>query len=168
MYKQNPGRVSRIRELRGQGRTINEIAAITGYPRSSVGYYVSKYCGGKRRTRLIEPGRLPFQAGVPRPSSTVIPDYGSHRLESYLRNLELERKRGRSLVDIFKDETNGEPLTELLIENEFEKDPETLYIRLQILKDLIILEPFLDINLEHMRDWINLIISHPKGDLATK
>jgi transposase len=43
----NKERLSRITQLRAKGATITQIAAATGYPRSSVGHYVKKYCGGK-------------------------------------------------------------------------------------------------------------------------
>jgi hypothetical protein len=48
-YKRNPDRLARIGKLREHGFTIDKIAAATVYPRSSVGYYVAKYCGGKAR-----------------------------------------------------------------------------------------------------------------------
>ena len=53
MVKENPERNARIYELWVLGLTIDEIALETGYPRSTVGYYIRKFNKKAKRGELI-------------------------------------------------------------------------------------------------------------------
>jgi len=87
MYKPNLGRLSRIRELREQGLTIDQIAAATGYPRSSVGYYVNRHLGGKTRgQKRFDEGSVEPQ--IPRVIYLAEPEPRIDRIEAYLRSIE--------------------------------------------------------------------------------
>jgi DNA-binding transcriptional MerR regulator len=143
MYKRNVERLNRIKKLREQNLTIDQIAAKTGDPRASVGYYVTKYCGGRIRTR-----NLSSALSVQPETSKIIrgeSDSKRDRVEEYMQ--ELERKESLSLE---KDPV-GKAALEMTIEEMFLRDPEILCFRLLLLEKLIRLQPFLRIDLDRMR-----------------
>ena len=67
MVNENPERNARIYELWALGLTIDEIALETGYPRSTVGYYIHKF---NKKARRGEPIILPHV--VERPDSETL------------------------------------------------------------------------------------------------
>ena len=140
MYKRNPERLARIKKLRAQGFSLDQIVATTGDPRSTVGYYLTKHCGGRIRTRAPS-SALPVQPET----STIIRDSKVDRVEEYMR--QLERKEGLSLP---QGKRAGNPFLETMIEEMFLRDPETLRVRLLLLENLIRLQPFLRIRLDSM------------------
>ena len=147
MYKRNVERLNRIKKLREQNLTIDQIAAKTGDPRASVGYYVTKYCGGRIRTR-----NLSSALSVQPETSKIIrgeSDSKRDRVEEYMQ--ELERKESLSVEDIQHGKRAGDPFLETMIQEMFLKDPEILYLRLLLLEKLIRLQPFLRIDLDRMR-----------------
>ena len=145
MYKRNPERLSKIKKLRDQGHTIDQIAAITGYPRSSVGYYVNKYCGEKVRTR---------KDVFAKPSVKL--DRKMDHVEAYQT---IYKKTGLSAEEIVKGKGKKDAILQQLILNMFEKDPETLYFRLNIIQQLIRLAKFLRIDLNDMQEMVGLLLT---------
>ena len=67
MVKENPERNARIYELWELGLTIDKIAFETGYPRSTVGYYIRKF---NKKAKRGEPIILPHI--VERPDSETL------------------------------------------------------------------------------------------------
>jgi hypothetical protein len=153
MYKSNPDRLSKIKNLRRQGLTIDKIAAATGYPKSSVGYYVNRYCGG--RLRIQKPsGALSVEPETRQVIRMVESDSKIDRVEAYMQSL--EKTERLSPQDVLDRKRIGDPLVEEIILDMFARDPETLHLRLNLLEKLIRLAPFLRINLDHIRDMIQL------------
>jgi transcriptional regulator with XRE-family HTH domain len=164
--------MSRIRALREKGLTLDQIAAETGYPRSSVGYYVKKYCGGRilasRRTIDIPatlramPSIAPMY--VSEPGVRVLPD----RVDAYLR--EIEKKEGPSIQDIVDGKKKQNDVgRELIIARALDalrEDPETLYARLKAIEKLIKLAPFLRIDLDQVRERIGLYLNAAGAETA--
>jgi len=157
MYKPNPERLSKIKRLRELGYTIDRIAATTGDPRSTVGYYVKRYCGGRERAQkhlgepAVEPGS-PKVIYVARPESEV------DRVEAYLRGI--EGKDRLSIDEVLQGKKRKEDrLMEEIILHMFEKDPEALHIRLKVLSELIRFAPFLRINIDGMRDMLGALLT---------
>ena len=156
MLRVNDERVSRIRELRARGATIDEIAAATGYPRSSVGHYVKKYCGGKTRAGKPQNDEFVTQRVI-----TVEPAPQADRVESYMQRL--EAKERLSLDETLNGKRKGDPCAEETILDLLQKDPETLNTRLIVIERLIRLEPFLRIGMGNIRDMIGILLTEPRG-----
>jgi hypothetical protein len=75
---------------------------------------------------------------------------------------ELEKKESLSLEEVL----SGKQRTSHLVAEEaildmFERDPGTLHLRLEILDQLIRLAPFLHIDLDKMREMIELVLTEP-------
>jgi DNA-binding transcriptional MerR regulator len=159
MYKRNLERLNRIKKLRAQGFTLDQIAATTGDPRSSVGYYVTRYCGGRIRTR-----DLSSALSVQPETSKIIQvesDSKVDRVDEYMQ--ELKRKEHLTVSDIIDGKRAGNPVLETIISDMFVRDPETLRLRLLLLEKLIRLAPFFRIDLDSMRDMIRLSIAQKRG-----
>jgi hypothetical protein len=156
MYNPNSERLSTIAKLRAERRTIDEIAAITGYPRSTVGYYVAKYCGGRTGAgkRLDQ---VSSQAETPKVIHMVEPDLHMDRVDEYLRNL--EKKESLTIMEVLDGKQRGSPNQEAVVLHMFERHPETLKLRLDLVEKLIRLAPFLRLNLDRMRDMITLCLA---------
>jgi DNA-binding transcriptional MerR regulator len=156
MYKRNLERLNRIKKLREQNLTIDQIAATTGDPRASVGYYVTKYCGGRIRTR-----NLSSALSVQPETSKIIrveSDSKIDRVEEYMQ--QLERKERLSLPH---GKRAGDLALDLMTEDMFLRDPEILCFRLLLLEKLIRLQPFLRIDLDSIRDMILLYLAEKRN-----
>jgi len=165
MVHPNPERLSKIMELRARGLTIDQIAAATGDPRSSVGYYVRKYCGGRARAQkstaskpLAQPEAIKFV-----PIDFLRPE--KDRLEAYLE--EIEKKEGLSIQDVLDGKTKeGDQLLWEFILDALQNDPEALQAKLNVIKELIRLAPLLRLDLDRMRIWLGQILV--RKDLGRK
>jgi DNA-binding transcriptional MerR regulator len=158
MYKRNLERLNRIKELREQNLTIDQITAATRYRRSTVGYYVTKYCGGRARTRNL-PSALSVQPATSQ-ITRVESDSKIDRVEEYMQRL--QRKERLSLDELIQGKKAGDPALEVIIEDMFVRDPGTLRLRLLLLEKLIRFAPFLRIDLDSMRDMIRLTVAQDR------
>jgi len=156
MYRKNLERISKIGALRAEGFTIDRIAAAMGIPRSSVGYYVRRHCRGRGR---VQPATLNMTPVEPRPQ--ILPIVQSEptvdRVEAYMQRI--EEKERLTINDILEGKSTGDQLYETIVLEMFKEEPETLRLRLDLIKDLIRLAPYLQINLDRMRDMISLLLT---------
>ena len=159
MLKVNDERLSRIKQLRARGATIDQIAASTGIPRSSVGHYVKKYCGG--RTRAGKPQSDESVRSQVQRVVMVEPTPQADRVESYMQRL--EAKERLSLDEVLKGKRIGDPSVEEPILDMLQKDPDTLNVRLIVIERLIRLAPFLKIGMDNIRDMIGILLTEPRG-----
>lgn len=156
MYEPNSERISRVKALRAQGFTIDKIAAVTGYPRSSVGYYITKYCHGKKRARITI-----SDTSSARPSDlTHILESTPDRVESYMNRIEKNEKL--ALSEILEGKSPGDRVQETIVLDMLERDPETLGLRLGVIEQLIKLAPFLGINVDRMRKMIKVVLTEDR------
>jgi hypothetical protein len=152
----NKERLSKITQLRAQGATITQIAAATGYPRSSVGHYVKKYCGGKTVAGKPQDNKLAHAQAQGDNDAETRPQ--ADRVESYMQ--QLEDKEGLSSVEVLERKRKKEDLVlEEAILDMLETDPETLNARLTVVERLIKLEPFLNIRMDNMRTMIGMLLT---------
>jgi hypothetical protein len=164
MLDVNKERLSRITQLRAQGATITQIAAATGYPRSSVGHYVKKYIGGKTVAGKPQEDKL---AHAQAQGDIVVESRPQvDRVESYMR--QLVDKEGLSLGEVFEGKRKEEDLIlEEAIFDMLQTDPETLNARLTVVERLIKLEPFLSIRMDNMRAMIGMLLTEPRGAVSS-
>jgi hypothetical protein len=156
----NKERLSKITQLRAQGATINQIAAATGYPRSSVGHYVKKYCGGKTVASKPQDDKLAHAQA----QGDIVVETRPDRIESYMRQLAKERL---SPGEVLENKTKEDLILEEVILDMLQKDPETLNSRLTVVERLIRLEPFLSISMDNMRTMIGLLLTEPRGAVSS-
>jgi hypothetical protein len=150
MFKTNSERLSRIKKLREQGHTIDQISAITGDPRSSVGYYVKKYCGGKAGIRK--------SISANARAWTIDPDSRMDQVDAYVEGIRIKERL--SIEDIVAGKKRKiDVALQVTLLDMLERDPETLYFRMKIISEMIRLAPFLRIDLDDMRDMINLLLT---------
>jgi len=145
------------RALRQQGLTIDEIAAATGYPRSSVGCYVRKRCGDKVLARRGLSAVPSVEPEAPKIVVVGASESKRDRFEVYLEKI--EKEGGPSLLEILDGKKRGgDALTGYLVEEKVLKmlkdDPQTLHLRLNLIKELIRMAPFLHIDPDRIRKLI--------------
>ena len=156
-FRPNQERLSKIMELRAQGLTIDQIAAATGDPRSSVGYYVTKYCGGRARTHKSIPARPSAQPEAIKLMPMDFPRSEKDRLEAYLE--EIEKKESLSLEDVLDGKKKeGDRILWEIVLDALQNDPEALQAKLNVIKELIRLAPLLRLDLDRMQIWLGQIL----------
>jgi hypothetical protein len=158
----NKERLSKITQLRAQGATITQIAVATGYPRSSVGHYVKKYCGGK--TVAVKPQDDKLAHAQAQGDIVVETRPQMDRVESYMKRLETKESAGEVLEGKRRKEDAilGEAILDML-----QTDPETLNARLTVVERLIKLEPFLGIRMDNIRTMIGMLLTEPRGAVSS-
>mgnify|MGYP001061003969 CR=1 FL=1 len=77
--------------------------------------------------------------------------------EAYLETI--GKKTRFSAEEIAKGKGKKDAILQQLISNMFEKDPETLYLRLNIIQQLIRLARFLRIDLNDMQEMVGLLLT---------
>lgn len=155
----NKERLSRITQLRAQGATITQIAAATGYPRSSVGHYVKKYCGGKTVASKPQDDKWAHtqaQGDIEAETRTQ-----ADRVESYMQQLVVKDRLSPGEVLERKRRKEDLVLEEAILDM-LETDPETLNARLTVVERLIKLEPFLSIRMDNIRTMIGMLLTEPR------
>jgi hypothetical protein len=155
----NKERLSRITQLRAKGATITQIAAATGYPRSSVGHYVKKYCGGK--TVASKPQDDKSAHAQAQGDVVVETRPQADRVESYMQQL-VKARLSSGASEALEGKMKEDRVLELAIFDMLQTDPETLNARLTVVERLIKLEPFLGIRMDNMRTMIGMLLTEPR------
>jgi DNA-binding transcriptional MerR regulator len=163
MFRRNNRRIKIIYQLREQGLTIDQIVEALKeqgekIPRSSVGYYVRKYCSYTDGTQVktIRVAKKREQA----PSRSQLGYILSGTLPLELPPQTISRK-SRSMKEILERDKSvrkmGELLTVVLLDS-FENDPDILSKRLDILVKILFLAPYLRIDVEEIIDNVSLML----------
>ena len=157
----NKERLSKITQLRAHGATITQIAAATGYPRSSVGHYVKKYCGGK--TVASKPQDDKSAHAQAQGDIVVETRPQADRVESYMQQL-VKAGLSSAASEALEGKMKEDQVLELAIFDMLQTDPETLNARLTVVERLIKLEPFHVLLVSLSQDYARSVLDNLKPD----
>ncbi|MCK5626768.1 hypothetical protein KAI23_02240 [Candidatus Bathyarchaeota archaeon] len=168
MFRRNNHRIEVICKQRTRGLTIDQINSALkeqgeNIPRSSIGYYVNKYCDdmdGKhvKTNRVVKKRKPPtpasseFDNAVPRTLLLGVPPQTISRKSRSMNEI-LEREKRALEIGKFLD---------VALINLFENDPDILSKRLDILVKIIFLEPYLRIDVEDLIDKVHILLTRSK------
>jgi len=167
MFRRNNRRIEAIRQLRSKGLTIDQIDDSLKkqgekIPRSTIGYYVKKYCshmdGKQIKTNRVEkkPNKVISRSELYYALSGTLP---------LRRQPQIISRKSRSMDGIIEREKRKRELGELLnvvLLDLFDNDPDLLSKRLDILVKLLFLAPHLPIDVEEIIDDLYALLGKEK------
>jgi DNA-binding transcriptional MerR regulator len=174
MFRQNNRRIELICNLRSQGLTIDQIGEALkkqgeNVPRSSIGYYVKKYCNHTdgnvvKSSRTVK--KRKFQARSRYPIGNALSDI--HLIGSRPQTM---YKKSQSMGEIIKQEKSVKEMSKVIhvtLLDLFEKDPDLLAKRLDVLIKLHSLSSYLRIDIDDIIDDVFLVLDRPRGKKSTR